>query len=63
MVVIPSDNRCAAWFAADHSTVIVTCFDAMPLAMTTSSLLPVSMVEGTVKVVEPAVPGAIDMVL
>jgi hypothetical protein len=47
----------------DHSTVIFTDFDAMPLAMTTSSLAPVSVAADTVKVVEPAVPGAIDIVL
>jgi hypothetical protein len=43
--------------------VIVTAFDAIPFAMTSRTLDPVSIVPGTVKVVELAVPGAIDIVL
>ncbi len=46
-----------------QNTVIATAFDAMPFAMTCRTLAPVSIVAGTVKVVEPDVPGAIDMVL
>jgi len=46
-----------------YSTVIATAFDAMPFATTSRVLGPVSIVPGTVKMVEPAVPGAIDMVL
>jgi hypothetical protein len=43
--------------------MIVTALDGMPFAMTSRALSPVSMAPGTVKVVEPEVPGAIDMVL
>lgn len=46
-----------------YSTMIVTALDGMPFAMTSRALGPVSMAPGTVKVVEPEVPGAIDMVL
>ncbi len=40
-----------------------TPFDAMPVAMAESTPGPVWTVPGTVKVVEPVVPDAMDMVL
>ena len=46
-----------------YRTMTGTPFDSMPFAMTASTLGPVSIVPGTVKVVEPWAPGAIDIVL
>lgn len=56
-------SRFFATAVDDQSTVIVTGFDAMPFATTSRTLGPVSIVPGTVKVVELAVPGAIDIVV
>jgi hypothetical protein len=43
--------------------VIVKALDAMPFAMTSRMLVRVSIVPGTAKIVEPEVPGAIDIAL
>jgi hypothetical protein len=49
--------------AINLPTVTLTGCDAIPLATTLTVLGPVSIVFGTAKFVEPAVPGATDIVL